>query len=202
MYVWPEVTSFFPCLLPPLPTSGCEFYWMVLCCICVHVWEEVTCFSSCLLASLWMSGCELYLLYMYVRSNLFLSMSAHSIANIRWWVLLKGHVLCMFWCSTRGNLFLSLSVLSNAYISRWVLLNGLLLCMCDCLNRSNLFFLLVSSFHYQHQKVSLYWMGVFGCLTKGNLFFSLSVFSIANISKWVLVNEWPCVVYVWIFDQK
>ena len=98
-------TYFSPCLLPPLSISASEFYWMVLCCVCVCV--HLT--RSNLLAPLQLQdvsftewSCVVYLdglvlcVWSLTRSNLFLSLSACSIANISQWVLLNGLVLYMF----------------------------------------------------------------------------------------------------------
>ena len=49
---------FLSCLLVSLPTLAGEFYWMILCCVCVYVWPEVTCFSLCLLTLMLASASE------------------------------------------------------------------------------------------------------------------------------------------------
>ena len=108
-------------------------------CMCVYVWPEVTCFSTCLLPPLQTSVCEftkwscvVYMCVCLTRSNMFLSLSAPPIANIRRWVSLNGLVLCMFVCLTRSNLFLSLCLLPPlpTPARMWVLLNYLVCCVC------------------------------------------------------------------------
>ena len=80
-------------------TSAGELYYMVSCCVCLTS-----------------------------RGNLFLSLSAHSIVNISWWVFWMA--LCCVFMYMHAWPFLTLSACSIANISWWVLQNGLVLCIC------------------------------------------------------------------------
>ena len=114
-----------------------------------------------------MNGPVLHMCECSTRSNLFLSLSACSIANIRRWVLLNCLVLCMcMWIfDQKYNLFLSCLLVSLPTLAGefyWMIL------CCGCV-----------------------------CLTRSNLFLFLSAYSNANISKWVYWMVLCVCVYFW-----
>ena len=118
--IWPDVTCFFLCHHAALPTTGGgKLYRMVL---LVYVWISNQKLS--LPVNVWLLHCQhqpvSYVCNYLTKSNLFLSLSAPSIINIRQWVC--GMVLCCacVLCLTRSNLFLSLSTDFIANISGWV----------------------------------------------------------------------------------
>ena len=156
-----KYNPFLSCLLVSLPTLAGEFYWMILCCVCVYVWPEVTCFSLCLLTLMLASASEFiewFCVYVCIFDQcVFLSWSAHSgsIAN-----------------NQEVNLW------SLFYV--WQEVTRFSPCLLSPLPTS------ASEF---------YWMAlccVCVCLTRSNLFLSLSAYSNANNSEWALV-KWSCV---------
>ena len=148
---------------------------MVLCCICVNVWQE--------LVSL--------LVFFF---NLFLSLSASSIANIRRWVFLNCLVLCMcMWIfDQKYNLFLSCLLVSLPTLAGefyWMNLCCAHVCMFD---QNNCFSFCLLTLMLNISKW-VYWMVLCMCvfLTRSNLFLIWSAHSgsIANnqeVSLWSL----------------